>query len=148
MTSEPRPIYPKHFFEQPVERRSTGLILMPFARDFDDVHAVIRRAIEAAGLEPFRIDDEHLTRAAMEKLLRGVGEAEAVVADLTGRNANVFYELGISHVMKENVVMLAQSIAARDHAQTPALWVLSRGSFSPRDSLASPSWADSERACF
>ena len=110
MSTEPRPIYPKHFFQQPVTLGATGLILMPFADEFDDVHEAIRRAIEGAGLAPFRIDDEHLTRASMEKLLRGVGEARVVVADLTGKNANVFYETGIAHVMKDNVVLLAQSI--------------------------------------
>ena len=51
-----------------------------------------------------------MTRASLEKILRGILEAEVVVADMTGRNANVFYEVGIAHATKENVVLLAQSI--------------------------------------
>ena len=110
---EPRPIYPKHFFEgPPVPRARTGFILMPFkpVEDFKPVHEAIRTAIENAGLDPQRADNIFTTGAVLEKILRQIAEAEVVVADLTGKNANVFYETGIAHTVKENVVLLAQDI--------------------------------------
>ena len=107
---EPRSIYSKHFYEGPtVPRTRTGFILMPFA-GFEPVHEAIRTAIENAGLEPRRADDIFTTGAVMEKILRQIAEAEVVVADLTGKNANVFYETGIAHTVKDNVVLLAQDI--------------------------------------
>lgn len=108
--TEPRPIYPKHFFREPVPRQQTGFILMPFKDEFEPVHEAIRTAIESAGLSPLRADDIFSTRSGMEKILRGIAEAEVVVADMTGRNANVFYEAGIAHMIKENVVLLTQDI--------------------------------------
>lgn len=108
---EARPIYPKHFFEgPPVPRARTGFILMPFKEEFEPVHEAIRTAIENAGLEPLRADDIFTTGAVLEKILRHIAEAEVVVADLTGKNANVFYETGIAHTVKNNVVLLAQVI--------------------------------------
>ena len=107
---EPRSIYPKHYFAgPPVPRARTGFILMPF-KGFDPVHEAIRTAIENAGLEPLRADDIFTTGAVLEKILRHIAEAEVVVADLTGKNANVFYETGIAHTVKDNVVLLAQDI--------------------------------------
>ena len=106
--SEPRPIYPKHFFREPVPRESTGFILMPFAPEFEPVHEAIRTGIESAGLSPQRADDIFSTRSGMEKILRGIAKAEVVVADMTERNANVFYEAGIAHMAKENVILLTQ----------------------------------------
>lgn len=106
--TQPRSIYPKHFLHEPVPRANTGFILMPFADEFEPVHEAIRTAIESAGLEPLRADDIFSTRAGMEKILRGIAEAEVVVADMSGQNANVFYEAGIAHMAKENVVLLTQ----------------------------------------
>ncbi len=70
----------------------------------------LRAGIEAGGLEAVRADDVYEPRAVLEKILRGIGEAEVIVADLSKRNANVFYELGISHTEKQNVVLVAQDI--------------------------------------
>lgn len=39
-----------------------------------------------------------------------IGEASIVVAELTGRNPNVFYELGIAHALGKPVVQLTQNI--------------------------------------
>ena len=52
---EPRSIYPKHFLAEPVARRPSGFILMPFHSDFDSVHEAIRRGITKAGLDPVRV---------------------------------------------------------------------------------------------
>lgn len=39
-----------------------------------------------------------------------IGEARVIVAELTGRNPNVFYELGIAHALGRPVVQLTQDI--------------------------------------
>ncbi len=77
---------------------------------FDPVHAVIRSAAEEAGLIPKRVDDLTTGEAILQNILHGIEECSVIVADLTGQNANVFYELGIAHTRKEHVVMLAQDI--------------------------------------
>ena len=88
---------------------------MPF-KGFDDVHDAIRRGVkeaqklrpDLANLEPIRADDLR-GKVVLEKILGQVGEAKVVIADLTGRNENVFYELGIAQTLKDNVILLAQS---------------------------------------
>ena len=46
----------------------------------------------------------------IENILKGIAEFELIIADLTGRNPNVFYELGIVHMVKdvEKVILLSQ----------------------------------------
>lgn len=80
---------------------------MPFGRkpagdgrvvDFDAVYTtLIKPAIEAAGLEPLRADQEMtgglIHKAMFERLIL----CDYAVADLTTANANVFYELGVRH---------------------------------------------------
>lgn len=83
---------------------------MPFAAPFEPVHHAIRAAAINADLEPARADDLFSTRSGMEKILSGIAESEVVIADVTGRNANVFYETGVAHTVKDNVVLVAQDI--------------------------------------
>jgi hypothetical protein len=90
---------------------------MPFAGDFDPVyHESIRPgALLAAGavgatMSVTRADDytspSHITRDIIEMLCRSA----CVVADLTGGNANVFYELGVVHAMGDKTIMLTQDL--------------------------------------
>ena len=44
----------------------------------------------------------------MTDVFESIMRANVVIADITGRNANVFYELGMSHSMGKRVLNLAQ----------------------------------------
>jgi nucleoside 2-deoxyribosyltransferase len=46
----------------------------------------------------------------MDDILESIRKADVVLADLTGKNANVFYEVGICHALGKPVLLLAQSI--------------------------------------
>lgn len=91
-------------------------VLMPFGRkpagsgltvDFDAVYAdLIAPAIEAAGLEPLRADQE-LTGGIIHKpMFERLILCDYAVADLTAANANVFYELGLRHAVRPASTLL------------------------------------------
>lgn len=42
------------------------------------------------------------------KIIQDLDSADVVIADLTGQNANVFYELGVRHVLRGRTILLAQ----------------------------------------
>lgn len=90
---------------------------MPFADEFDHVyHRAIRPGAEAAagevGVEMSvkRADEytspSHITRDIIETLCH----CNCAVADLTGGNPNVFYELGVIHAMGDKTVLIAQNL--------------------------------------
>lgn len=46
----------------------------------------------------------------MKDILAGITESALVIADLTGANPNVYYELGLAHAFRKRVILLAQRI--------------------------------------
>lgn len=69
--------------------------------DFDKIYELaIKPAIEEAGLEPLRGDEELTGGIIHTTMFARLLLSEYVVADLTLSNPNVFYELGIRHAVK------------------------------------------------
>jgi len=84
-------------------------VMQPFASPLGDYYEKIYRpAIEKAGLRPVRADAEiFATGKIMDQVWGGINAAKVLVAELTTRNPNVFYELGLAHAMKEPVVLVS-----------------------------------------
>ena len=86
-------------------------VLMPFAPKFDLIYEeVLRPAIEDAGLEPTRADQIYGNKRIMQDVWNGIRGARMVLAELTGRNANVLYELGLAHSLGKQAVIIANTM--------------------------------------
>lgn len=69
--------------------------------DFDQVYQdIVEPAVRAAGMEPVRADHETVGGIIHKPMFERIILSDYVLADLTGANANVFYELGIRHAVK------------------------------------------------
>jgi len=44
------------------------------------------------------------------QIFDSLNSAEVVIADLTDRNANVFYELGVRHTLRDATILIAQRL--------------------------------------
>lgn len=84
-------------------------VMQPFAAPLGDYYEkVYKPAIEKAGLRPVRADAEiFATGKIMDQVWSGINAAKVLVAELTSRNPNVFYELGLAHAMKKPVVLVS-----------------------------------------
>ena len=86
-------------------------VLMPFGKkpdtsgrlvDFDAVYGdLIAPAIADAGMEPLRADEEMTGGIIHKPMFERLILCEYAVADLTTANANVFYELGVRHAVRQ-----------------------------------------------
>ena len=64
----------------------------------------------ACQLQCIRGDDAFGSNVVMDDIIKSIDDADVVLADLTRKNANVFYEVGIAHAREKRVLLLAQSI--------------------------------------
>lgn len=87
-----------------------AFVIMPFTTIGNLVfRRLIRPSAEAAGYRVERADTTLNQRAIMQDVIAFIQSADLVLADLTGRNANVFYELGVGHALQRRTLLLAQS---------------------------------------
>jgi len=90
--------------------KGTCFVMMPFDDPFDRYSKVFEKAVEDAGLEPIRADSIFRPGFIMNDIWEGIRTSEILLAELTGRNTNVFYELGLAHAAGRPVVLVTQEI--------------------------------------
>ena len=94
------------------KRKPTGscFVLMPFKEPFDGYYnSIISPAVTSANLEPLRGDSLFRPTPIMSDIWKMIREAKVLVADLTEKNANVFYELGLAHAIGKPVILLSET---------------------------------------
>ncbi len=86
-------------------------VMMPFAHPLGGYYEKIYKpAIEKTGLIPIRADNEIFgTGKIIDQIWSGIYSARVLVAELTTRNPNVFYELGLAHALKKPVVLVSSN---------------------------------------
>ncbi len=69
---------------------------------------LVKPAVEDAGLG-YRCERSTATRGNLiAQIMESLRDAHVVLADLTDRNANVFYELGVRHTLENRTILIAQ----------------------------------------
>lgn len=94
-----------------IEHGDTCFVMMPFADPIGGYYkSVYEPAVSKAGLRAVRADDEiFATGKVIDQIWTGITSAKVLVAELTGRNPNVFYELGLAHALQKPVVLVSSN---------------------------------------
>ncbi|MGM4929705.1 hypothetical protein [Tardiphaga sp. 619_E2_N8_5] len=89
-----------------------AFVLMPFDSAFDDIYKLgIKDTAEKLGIRAERVDEQIFHKEnILERIYGQIDAADLIIADLTGRNPNVFYETGYAHA-KGKVCLLLTSKA-------------------------------------
>jgi hypothetical protein len=86
-------------------------VLMPFNEAMDQVYGYcIKPMVEECGLDPLRADEIYGSTSIIEDIQSHIREAAVVIADLTGKNPNVMYELGYADAFGKTVIIITQDM--------------------------------------
>lgn len=85
-------------------------VLAPFNNRFEDVFDVIRNTCQRVGLRCMRGDEEFIQGDILPHILKLMCKAAIVIANIDGRNANVFYELGLAHAMDKSTLLVSKTV--------------------------------------
>ena len=101
----PTPNFPAPIAPAPIVRKAV-FVIMPFDSGLDAVHTVIKEACTSLDVQCLRSDEIDQAGRITEQLLEAIQTSDLVVADISGRNPNVMYELGYAHALKKQVIVL------------------------------------------
>ena len=81
---------------------------------FDEIyHMFIKNAVEELGIKCVRCDEIGEAGWIHSKMFTHIYSSEVALVDITALNPNVFYELGVRHVLKKNVTVLIRQAGTR-----------------------------------
>ena len=105
------PFFGKQSLLESQDKDSSDLfVLMPFAHELQPVYEDhIKKVAEGLKLRVRRGDDLFSKDSVMEDIWNAMNQARLIIADCTGRNPNVFYEIGIAHTINKPVILITQN---------------------------------------
>jgi hypothetical protein len=83
-------------------------MLTPFSEEHRKAYEVVKSACIEIGLRCVRGDEEFIRGELLPHVVRLITRARIVIANIDGRNPNVFYELGIAHALGKNTILIAR----------------------------------------
>lgn len=91
-----------------VVNKATCFLIMPFGEEWSDtVSKILKDVMSEEGISTIRADEMH-GENVMEDVWNAIVKSEYMIADVTGKNPNVYYELGIAHTLGKKILLLTQ----------------------------------------
>lgn len=96
------------------KKREQCFVIMPISDQgdypkghFDKVYEqIFQPAIREAGYEPYRVDENKMCDSIMKKIFDAIYNSPMALCDLSNRNPNVLYELGLRQAYDKPVVLV------------------------------------------
>jgi hypothetical protein len=82
---------------------------MPFHQKYEEIYTeVYSKVCRENFIHCWRVDEINRPGSITRDIIDGIVHADLIIADLTSKNPNVFYELGIAHSMGNKTIMTCQ----------------------------------------
>jgi hypothetical protein len=93
-----------------VAAKPFAFVLMPFDDEFEDIYKLgIKSVANESGVIAERVDEQSFSDTILDRIYKQIDAADFIIADMTGRNPNVFYEVGYAHAKEKLCTLLTQS---------------------------------------
>ncbi len=108
---ESLPVLPeKEKKEEPKTGQKRAFILMPFKNPYDSYYpAIFKPALEEVGYKVFRSDDLFTARPVIKDIQESIKKADLILCEMSEKNPNVFYELGLAHAIGKPAIMVSHN---------------------------------------
>lgn len=105
--------YPKQILKTKITTlENQCFFAMPFSAEYTNLYDTLAFHLENNGYKCIRVDNNLSASVPIINLiLNGIATSQFIIVDISETNANVFYELGITHTVKdyENVFIIKEN---------------------------------------
>lgn len=85
-----------------------AFLLTSFHESNYNEYYAIKAVCEKLNYKMMRGDEEYIEGDMLSYIIRCIAKSRIVIANINGRNPNVFYELGITHMMGKPTILICQ----------------------------------------
>lgn len=85
-------------------------MIMPFQEEFLKLYDTIKEKL-GSQFEFSHAGDLDNQQNILQDIVQGIANADVIIADVTGLNPNVFYELGMCHALNKKIILITQEIS-------------------------------------
>lgn len=86
-------------------------VIMPFSDKLDPIYeSIIKPVLKELKYNSLRADEIFTSKPIIDDIWQNIKKSKFLIADLTDRNPNVFYELGLAHALSKDVILLTQDL--------------------------------------
>ncbi len=94
-----------------IDKLKRVFVIMPYSEQANKNYQIIKETCLEQGLEVIRADEMiSAGESIAEKIKSLISKSDLIIADVTGNNVNVMYELGFAHGINKPVILLASKI--------------------------------------
>ena len=91
------------------DKTKEALVLMPFDGSYDDIYQFgIKYVLEKRGYHCIRIDEKSFHGQVIDEIQRSIVESDVIVAEMTDKNPNVYYEVGYAHGLGKHPILITK----------------------------------------
>lgn len=85
-------------------------VLMPFEEKYFEIYEMIKQKFEKDFLFSHAGEEDN-QQNILKDIVQAIYDSDIIIANLTGLNANVFYELGVAHTLNKKVIIITEDIS-------------------------------------
>jgi hypothetical protein len=91
-----------------ISSRPKAFVAMQFSEPYNEVYRdAVEPLVKEIGFEPLRIDDVYGPGIIVNDIINNLSESSIVLAEISEKNANVYYELGLAHAFGKPTLLMA-----------------------------------------
>jgi nucleoside 2-deoxyribosyltransferase len=84
--------------------------VMPFSKEYDNVYKLaIKPGCKESDIFCERLDEQIFTKNMLSQIHTQIFKADFIIADMSEKNPNVFYEVGYAHAFDKNVILITNN---------------------------------------